>query len=74
VQVWLGHHDALLRQLRFAGRAEIVPENPLPDGTREAKPGDPPPPDAAPSASAVVRIRVGWGAALTGAPTTFGDP
>jgi hypothetical protein len=54
VHVWLGHHDALLRQLRFAGRAELATI-------------DPPP------ASPVVRVSVTWGAALSGAPTTFGD-
>jgi hypothetical protein len=58
VHVWLGHHDALLRQLRFAGRADLVTVDP---------PAESPPPE-----SPVVRIRVSWGAALTGTPTTFG--
>jgi hypothetical protein len=57
--VWLGHHDALLRQLRFAGRADLE--------ILVAEPAEPQPPPT-------VRTRVAWGAALTGTPTTFGDP
>ena len=54
VQVWLGHHDAMLRQLRFAGRADVEP-------APEDAPAD------------CVRVRVTWGAALSGPPATFGD-